>query len=460
MTFSGMMKTIMQPQCLELVNKKCWVGLFVLFTLNICSGGPCLSRKARIAALSENTRNTINVFNSASHPLNTKKGRSLFYRRKNQKNPNNPNRKIFIRKCPLDEIPDKIDPNVELSKVHIYGTNIGGGLDNIDIIARLAKLLNALGTTTVEEVQLLDFKMVACPDIRLSSNKTILCFTELLVLCNVSASVIQWLGACYDFSQCPKSIALGLYASSSITSLECLDVLNFTEVSGLWVKNLANLKDLNCQLLKSKQVADALILKGIGHILVSREIAHAISEKNWKELKIRMSFWRTNFSRYIPIHIGSLWLILDTARELEMLQKYQMFTTPHISVHELYITNTLVQTSISFLLLTSLLEWVAGHFKELTRLIVLPTFNITFELKEIIRTQTPIYMKTLPTLKSIIIGYHTIPIHNPSSPAPSNLITIPNKTILSTISQFDPRAPLAQSESSLIQSNPDLPSSC
>ncbi|OAG30094.1 hypothetical protein NEDG_01677 [Nematocida displodere] len=421
--------------------------------------GLCGLCTSKVLVRTKNTNKTIAFFGKCNQPLDVKTVGSLLYIRKKQ---TAHKKRIFIREYTLEEIPEKIDPDIWLASVSVFNYERYPDIHmrNTDIVARLAKVLNALGTACVEEIALMYFEMAACPDIRLNSNKTILCFTKLLALSNISVSVIQWLGACYDFSQCPNNILLGLYASPNITSLECLNVLNFTGVYGLCVTNLANLKDLNCQLLKNKQVAGALMLKGIRHIMVSREIAQAISEKSWKELMIRLFLWNTIFPIQRPIHIGSLWLIVDTARELEMLQKYQMFTTPHISVHELYITNTLAQTLLFPQVLTSMLGWVSGNLKELTRLTVLPTFNITLELKEIIRAQTPIYMKTLPTLQAIRIGCHTIPIHNPSSPAPSNLITIPNKTILSTISQFDPRAPLAQSESSLIQSNPDLPSSC
>ncbi|OAG32599.1 hypothetical protein NEDG_02181 [Nematocida displodere] len=418
---------------LRLPRKRLWAYVLVLAApANVFSAGVDTSRllgnyhlrDPDVFERADDTDQTIEFFRKCNIPLKIKNvGTSRFIIKKQQMSTT---RKIYIREYMVEEIPDTIKPEIQLYDLHIYGDEISSTLPmgGKDVILRLAKLLYALGDTNINEVLLGVFDVEYGLDFGLAF--TGLCVYSIsvhLVLHQVSASFVRWLGAKYNFAQPRAPMGLKLQDSPDITSLVCLDALNFTEVYGLWINDLKNLQDLDCRLLKGKHVTKSLMVTGLGKLSITPNIAQAIANKNWEGIYMDISFWMAIFSAQPDIYITGLLLPIKTMEEVYMLGNRLKTTPPLICVGDLTITATCQAIELTQQLVKLILGWLNRYFKELCRLTIVALKPTSAELVSFLETNIPTCMPSL-SLKIFQLEHYNLPPLRPLYPLTTNVITI------------------------------------
>ncbi|OAG31146.1 hypothetical protein NEDG_01920 [Nematocida displodere] len=196
---------------------------------------------------------------------------------------------VYLPCLEMSAIPDLIEPGVVLTRVYIF--SFVPGQTNLFIKDLCTKLLYAL-----REVEIGILHMEAFGD----SGATLpparppftLAITDGLWLHSLSSPFIAWLCSSIDLGGCNKRIGLEL-VGGDVWSVACLDSLNIENPSGLCLKNLPNLANLECQVILKESCIERLELRNLPESLaVSFGIARAIRKKAWKIIDLDDHIWR------------------------------------------------------------------------------------------------------------------------------------------------------------------------
>ncbi|OAG32581.1 hypothetical protein NEDG_02163 [Nematocida displodere] len=407
----------------------CIFGLLGL--VNICTASKCCGLiPSKVLERTDNTDKTIAFFNKSTVPLEVKEVGGAVCIRKKQCDIK---RVISLRDYALKEIPEVMDPGIQLIKLTILDDDQSSDMlrADEDAMDRLAKLLNALATADIKDMALNGFGMGKNTELTrntsLTTNKTeFYNIRGRLVLHRVSSFFIEWLGAHYDFSQGRKTMGLVVQSSPDITSLVCLDALNITEVCGLWMRFLPGLKDLSCRLILQKQVTSHLALRGFERLVITPNIAQAIAKKNWEGIYMDISFWMAIFSAQPDIDIRVIRLAITTAEDAEKIESYIVTGRPRLTVEQLVIVIMHKDTELTQTLLISMLVWASANFHAIYELKIESLGDVSPEVNALLlRKRRPtIFMATLPRLEILTINATDIMLFSSAYVMTSNVITI------------------------------------
>ncbi|OAG31717.1 hypothetical protein NEDG_00192 [Nematocida displodere] len=370
--------------------------------LSFCIAGVKHSKGPEVLELTPATQKIIRFFEKSNHSLETKRIGNQFYIRKHQ---TSCHRQLFLRMYLIEHIPDEIDPGLHHGSLHIIGYGIpltSQAKQKKDIIDRLAKILTIFSTSRIQTLTLAAFDMVVVLDPH--PTKTPLYIRTSLALNDVSSSFVTWLGARSDFSTCSPAMGLKVHMCPDLTSLECLDALNFSTLSFFAVSDLKNLKDLACQILTQSQVTDSLGIKNLGHLTVTPNLAQVVAERSWEDVDMSISLWLAFFSAQPTAHINTLYLEANTIEETLVFENH--LTPFHAHTTCVWITLTTNVPRLTQNLFACVVSWGGATFAAPFKFSVVAFCGLDTELSVFLKNQTDVFMATFHKYDIVAANYY------------------------------------------------------
>ncbi|OAG31529.1 hypothetical protein NEDG_00004 [Nematocida displodere] len=195
---------------------------------------------------------------------------------------------IHLERVALVDIPEKLEPDLELSMLSIAGSSEQKDIPNIRIL--LEKIICALRRVWIEELHLTAIYMDQETTSPIGLH-TPLCLFKALDMSHISGPFLEWFCEVVDLGGCTEGIEVNVVGCNT-PSIACLNKLGISSISNLNISFLQNLQHFDYCLPNS--AADTCELKICNlprNIGVSAVVAKSLAEGIWLNVEMDMDIW-------------------------------------------------------------------------------------------------------------------------------------------------------------------------